>query len=156
MEINDFVAAAQDNDGQNAISNAASSVLGKDEFLKLLLTELKYQDAMDPVKDKEFISQMAQFSSLEQTTNLANSFAAFTNTQEKGSAIGMLGQGVLANDPITGDEISGIVTSVRLEKGDPILSILKDNGGVKEVPLSYVSDVSVLIDDGTGDEEAVA
>ena len=44
--------------------------LGKDEFLQMLITQLRHQDPMDPMKDNDFISQMAQFSSLEQMTNM--------------------------------------------------------------------------------------
>lgn len=47
-----------------------NSQLGKDEFLELLITELRYQDPLDPMKDRDFIAQMAQFSALEQMTNL--------------------------------------------------------------------------------------
>jgi flagellar basal-body rod modification protein FlgD len=44
--------------------------LGKDEFLKMLITQLRHQDPMDPMKDQDFIAQLAQFSSLEQMTNM--------------------------------------------------------------------------------------
>ncbi|MDF2545841.1 flagellar hook assembly protein FlgD [Anaerosolibacter sp.] len=47
-----------------------NSALDKDAFLKLLVTQLKHQDPLNPVEDKEFIAQMAQFTTLEQIQNM--------------------------------------------------------------------------------------
>lgn len=57
-----------------------SSQLGKDAFLNLLVTQLKNQNPLKPMDNTQFVSQMAQFSALEQTTNLANSFNEFEKT----------------------------------------------------------------------------
>ena len=47
-------------------------MLGADDFMKLLTTQLTSQDPMNPMKDTEFISQMANFTSLEQMRTLSN------------------------------------------------------------------------------------
>ncbi len=54
----------------NPTTQVAGNVMGKDDFLKLLITQLKNQDPLSPMKDQEFAAQLAQFSSLEQLQNI--------------------------------------------------------------------------------------
>jgi flagellar basal-body rod modification protein FlgD len=75
----------------NEGKGASKQSLGKDDFLKLLITQLTYQDPTSPMEDKEFIAQMAQFSSLEQMTSMAQDFsrlAAIISGQEASSSLG--------------------------------------------------------------------
>ena len=96
-----------------------SNELGKDDFLKLLITQLSNQDPTSPMEDTQFISQMAQFSSLEQMTNMSTSFskmADFLNSQE---AAGTLGKTVELN---LGDtSVQGIVEGATRGENPQIL-----------------------------------
>ncbi|NLJ81214.1 MAG: flagellar hook assembly protein FlgD [Firmicutes bacterium] len=65
-----------------------SSALGKDQFLQLLITQLRHQDPINPVEDKEFIAQLAQFSSLEQMQNLNTNLGDLMLSQQKLTALG--------------------------------------------------------------------
>jgi len=56
----------------NPIATGSEQMLGKDEFLQLLVTQLQYQDPLEPMSDTEYIAQLAQFSSLEQMQNIAD------------------------------------------------------------------------------------
>jgi flagellar basal-body rod modification protein FlgD len=54
------------------------TTLGQDAFLKLLLTQLQHQDPTQPMKDTEFIAQLAQFSQLEKLTDISQSMKQLT------------------------------------------------------------------------------
>jgi flagellar basal-body rod modification protein FlgD len=66
--------------------------LGKDQFLQILVTQLRNQDPMQPMQDKEFIAQMAQFSSLEQMVNMAKEMTSLR--QSAGMAAALIGKEV--------------------------------------------------------------
>ena len=84
--------------------------LGKDDFLKILITQLSYQDPMAPMEDKEFIAQMAQFSTLEQMTSMAHDFNRLTNLLTGSEAASALGKSV---EIVDGDQvIQGAVRAV--------------------------------------------
>ena len=68
--------------------------LGRDDFLKILITQLSYQDPTAPMQDKEFIAQMAQFSSLEQMTAMAKDFNKLTSMISGSEASSSLGKNV--------------------------------------------------------------
>jgi flagellar basal-body rod modification protein FlgD len=95
------------NEGKGAKANAA---LDKNDFLKILITQLSHQDPTQPMDDKSFIAQMAQFSSLEQMTNMSDGLAKVATLVAKSQAVGLLGNAVeIANG---GETVSGIVDAV--------------------------------------------
>lgn len=97
---------------QGGVAYKGQNELGKNEFLKLLIAQMRNQDPMKPMEDKEFIAQMAQFSSLESMQNLSNNVQA-TN---------MIGKYIEAEvadaeDPTQVNVVSGIVESIYTPSG---------------------------------------
>lgn len=119
----------QNQTSQNATRTAKSGDdLGKDDFMKLLVTQLQYQDPMKPMEDKEFIAQMAQFSALEQMQNL-------NTTLSKSQATETLGKYVSWSDD-TGTIQSGIVDGVKIVNGKTQLTV-----GDKTVDIEKISSI---------------
>lgn len=102
------------------VSKAAKttgSELGKDQFLKILIAQLKNQDPMQPLQDKEFIAQMAQFSSVEQMTKVATEVKALR--ESLGMASGLIGKSITwtTTDSSGSDvEESGVVDAITFKK----------------------------------------
>lgn len=103
-----------------SIASDASSALDKDAFLNLLVTQLQYQDPTNPVEDKEFLAQMAQFTTLEQMQNMNATLTQFTSY----SLVGKIG--VLESyDETTGETttIEGRVEGVSMKDGEAYVTI---------------------------------
>lgn len=99
--------------------NIAGGELGKEEFLKLLVTQMQYQDPLEPNKDTDYISQLAQFSSLEQMQNL-------NTTMSNSAALGYVGQTVkVSHEDSSGNvnEVRGEVEFVKVQNGTAYVSI---------------------------------
>ena len=102
---------------QRNITNNQS--LGKEDFLKILLTQLSHQDPTAPMEDKEFIAQIAQFSSLEQMTNMAADFAKMARMLRVTEASGALGKSVELN--LEDETVQGVVRAVTRDEMPQIL-----------------------------------
>ncbi|TVQ26671.1 MAG: flagellar hook assembly protein FlgD [Spirochaetaceae bacterium] len=84
--------------------------LGRDDFLRILITQLQNQDPTEPMDDREFIAQMAQFSSLEQITNMSEEFRRLSGLLSGSQAVGLIGRTVEVS---AGDRVlEGRVTEV--------------------------------------------
>jgi flagellar basal-body rod modification protein FlgD len=106
----------------------ADQILGKDDFLKLMVAQMKNQDPMNPADDKDNIAQMAQFSSLEQITNLATATQDLANKMSLTQNIGLLGHTVTYTG-VDGTAVSGTVDGMNLDKtGAATLSVAGKTG----------------------------
>ena len=97
-------------------ANAGSSripqkQLGKEDFMKLLAVQFQMQDPMKPMEDTAFIAQTAQFTSLEQTTSLAQDMAGMRADQQRAVANSYLGHRVTV-DLGKGETATGDVTAI--------------------------------------------
>ena len=119
---------------QRATGNA---VLGKDDFLKLLVAQLQHQDPMNPTDNNEFMSQMTSYSTLEQVTNMAKSNAEMAATLGMQQSLGLIGRTVTYVDD-AGATHTGAVEKVVTEGGAAKLTV----GGVAGIDPATVSEVS--------------
>ena len=119
----------------NTISTPAprggQSVMGKDDFLMLLLKQMEFQDPLEPMDNSQMLAQMAQFSSLEQLTNLNDNFAAANTIAGFMDATRLLGKEVDVLDPAAADDapasITAKVVGVSFTSSGPLLTL---EGGI--------------------------
>jgi flagellar basal-body rod modification protein FlgD len=99
-----------------------SSTLGKDDFLKLMIAQLQAQNPLEPSNGTEYVSELAQFTQLEQTTNLATS-------NERAGAVQLIGRTVAYTDA-SGGVATGKVQSVQSSASRTTLTVEGSDGAV--------------------------
>jgi flagellar basal-body rod modification protein FlgD len=103
------------------------SLLGKDDFIKLFVTQLQHQDPMSPMDNDQMVAQMSQLSTVEQLTNLAATNGQMAQSLAASNAVGLIGRTVTWTD---GDkaEHSGLVEKVSTKDGAPSLTVAGTDG----------------------------
>ena len=121
--------------GQTAVAGANSG-LGKDDFLKLFVSQLQHQDPLSPMENAEFMGQMASFSTLEQVSKLAAANEQLAAQMSLTGAVGLLGRNVTYTDA-AGVSQTGTVERVSTANGKSVLTV-----GGKAVDIASVNQVA--------------
>jgi flagellar basal-body rod modification protein FlgD len=98
-------------------------------MLKIILTQLTYQDPLKPLDNFQFVSQLGQFAQLQQSQSLNDQITQLLVSQASGQATGLLGKTVDLT-PQNGVRASGQVTAVGFSNGTPVLTVTQTGGGV--------------------------
>ena len=114
-----------------------SSNLGENDFLMLMMDQLKNQDPLSPSDPTQYLSQLAGFSSLEQETQIATSTSAQATQQATSSALGLLGHTVSYTDANNVTQ-TGVVNKVDFTSSGPSLTI----GTTPAIALSSITEAS--------------
>ena len=145
MSINpSATAAAASSAAQTGSSKATSPLenpadeLGKNDFLKLMVAQLQAQNPLEPTSDTQYVSELAQFSQLEQTTNLAQSNGEQASAARTAQAVQLIGHRVSYADPSTGAIVQGTVESVEITSSGAALTV----EGVAGIEPGAISEVS--------------
>ncbi|MFW6366761.1 MAG: flagellar hook assembly protein FlgD, partial [Spirochaetota bacterium] len=107
--------------------------LGKDSFLKLLVTELTHQDPTKPMNDREFIAQMAQFSSLEQMNNVNSQMEQLNRGNRTTEAYSLIGKEIESLDAESGKPVRGEVSHVIRGENELYLAVGKHRVRLNDV-----------------------
>ena len=102
-------------------NNATDGGIDKDTFLKLMIAQVSHQDPMSPTDSSQWMAQMAQFTTVEQLTNLAQNSETAQKDSAMSTAVGLIGRTV--SYPGANGSVTGTVESVQVDSSGPSLTI---------------------------------
>ena len=137
MQVNATTSSTSSTDtSTDASSRIPTQTLNQQDFLTLLVKQMTSQDPLNPQKDTDFIAQMAQFTSLEQTKTMQADIAALRDSQSVLQAATLIGTTVTVQSDKT-TTVQGVVSAVTISDGKPKI-IVND----KQYDLSQLVQVS--------------
>ncbi len=138
----DVAPQAQTSSVQDQATNAFG--LGFEDLLRIVLTQLTYQDPLKPMDNFEFVSQLAQFSQIQQTQTMSDRILGILQAQATNQATGVLGHFVDIPSSSGTALITGKVTSVSFQSGEPQLVVeTQDGRTLSGIPLTSVSRIGL-------------
>ena len=124
----------------SATTGLRGNSLGQEDFMKILLTQLTYQDPLKPMDNQQFMAQMAQFTSLEQTQQLNQKMATLISNQAALQSVGLIGRTVDINTG--GSSLTGTVASLSLAGDSPSITVRTSSGAtLQNIALSQITAV---------------
>lgn len=126
--------------GSSGTTNLKANSLGMEDFLKILLTQLTYQDPLKPMDNQQFMAQMAQFTSLEQTQQLNSKIATLITNQAALQSVGLIGKTV--DITTSSGNVTGTVSALSLSGDSPLLTVRTAAGAtLSDISLSQLVSV---------------
>jgi flagellar basal-body rod modification protein FlgD len=121
-------------------SSSSALPINENQFLQMLMTELQNQNPMNPNSSDpmSFVTELAQFTSVEQETDTAQNTSTLASGQSTAAAVSLIGHTVNYTDPTTGATDTGTVQSVNITSSGPSLTI----NGTSGIAPSSVTEVS--------------
>jgi len=134
--LNSLYSATNAANTSASTSTSASGTMSQADFLKLLTSQLKNQDPLDPQSSTDFVSQLSTFSNMQAMTNMNTNISSMLSQQSYTNAVSMIGKQVT-----TSDNKSGVVSQVGMDQGTPYLYV-----GNNQYQLSDIISISNAAD----------
>jgi len=119
---------------------SSNAMIGQDDFLRILLTQLRFQDPLKPVDNQQFVAQLAQFSALEINRQQSEKIDTLLTIQAANQALGLVGKSVQTG-AAQGYAI-GTVKEISFSSGEPLLTLTTTAG--TSYPSVKLSDVTLV------------
>lgn len=120
-------------------TTSAGNTMSIQDFMKVMMTQLTYQDPTKPMDNQEFLAQIAQFTSLEQTQQMNTNIQALVSYQSMQQSVGLIGRTVnvtTGNGPQT-----GTVASIDFSGSSPQLTITTSSGSLSGIGLNQITSI---------------